>query len=114
MIAVMATGPTAWVMLLLGLVVLVWGALGLVRRSKARSFNIVLVVLVILTILRILGVPLEPVLAASGIGGVALAFGAQSLVKDYISGILMIFEDQFGVGDLIDTGEVVGTVQEVG
>ena len=80
----------------------------------SNAVDIVLVVLVILTILRILGVPLEPVLAASGIGGVALAFGAQSLVKDYISGILMIFEDQFGVGDLIDTGEVVGTVQEVG
>lgn len=79
-----------------------------------NAADVVLVVLVTLTTLRIIGVPLEPVLAASGIGGVAFAFGAQSLVKDYISGILMIFEDQFGVGDLIDTGEVVGTVEEVG
>ncbi|QIK72341.1 mechanosensitive ion channel [Propioniciclava coleopterorum] len=80
----------------------------------SNAVDVILIVLVALTILRILGVPLEPVLAASGIGGVALAFGAQSLVRDYISGILMIFEDQFGVGDLIDTGEAVGTVQEVG
>ena len=79
-----------------------------------NAVDIILVLLVVLTILRILGIPLEPLLAASGIGGVALAFGAQSLVKDYISGMLMIFEDQFGVGDLIDTGEVVGTVEEVG
>lgn len=79
-----------------------------------NAVDVVLVVLMTLTILMILGIPLEPVLAASGIGGVALAFGAQSLVKDYISGILMILEDQFGVGDLIDTGEVVGTVEEVG
>lgn len=57
---------------------------------------------------------LAPLLTSAGIGGVALAFGAQSLVKDYISGILMILEDQYGVGDLIDTGEVVGTVEEVG
>lgn len=80
----------------------------------SNAVDVILSILIVLTILRILGVPLEPVLAASGIGGVALAFGAQSLVKDYISGILMIFEDQFGVGDLIDTGEVKGTVEEVG
>ena len=79
-----------------------------------NATDVLLVVIVLLMILRIVEIPLEPVLAASGIGGVALAFGAQSLVKDYISGILMIFEDQFGVGDLIDTGEVTGTVEEVG
>lgn len=79
-----------------------------------NAIDVILVVLMTLTVLMVLGIPLEPVLAASGIGGIALAFGAQSLVKDYISGILMILEDQFGVGDLIDTGEVVGTVEEVG
>lgn len=79
-----------------------------------NAVDIIILLLVILTVLRILGIPLEPLLAASGIGGIALAFGAQSLVKDYISGMLMIFEDQFGVGDLIDTGGVVGTVEEVG
>ena len=79
-----------------------------------NAVDIIVVLLVLLTVMRVLAIPLEPVLAASGIGGIALAFGAQSLIKDYISGMLMIFEDQFGVGDLIDTGEVKGTVEEVG
>ena len=79
-----------------------------------NAVDIIVVLLVLLTVMRVLAIPLEPVLAASGIGGIALAFGAQSLIKDYISGMLMIFEDQFGVGDLIDTGEVVGTVEEGG
>ena len=43
----------------------------------------------------------------------ALGFGAQSLVKDFLSGIFMILEDQYGVGDVIDTGEAIGTVEEV-
>ncbi len=45
--------------------------------------------------------------------GVALGFGAQTLVKDYLSGIFLITEDQFGVGDLVDLGPVIGTVEEV-
>ena len=44
----------------------------------------------------------------------ALGFGAQSLVKDFLSGIFMIFEDQYGVGDVIDAGEATGTVEAVG
>lgn len=79
-----------------------------------NAVDVVLVVLVVLTVMSTIGIPLEPLLASAGIGGVALAFGAQSLVKDYLSGIFIIFEDQFGVGDLIDTGEVKGTVEEVG
>jgi moderate conductance mechanosensitive channel len=70
--------------------------------------------LAVLTVMAILGVPLGPVLASAGVGGVALGFGAQSLVKDFLSGIFMIFEDQYGVGDVIDTGEAIGTVEEVG
>ncbi|MDN5765231.1 MAG: mechanosensitive ion channel family protein [Humibacillus sp.] len=66
-----------------------------------------------LTILSILGIPLAPMLASAGVGGVALAFGAQSLVKDFLSGVFMIVEDQYGVGDVIDTGEVIGTVENV-
>ncbi|MGC4152229.1 MAG: mechanosensitive ion channel family protein [Propionicimonas sp.] len=68
----------------------------------------------ILTILAIFDVPLGPLLATAGVGGVALGFGAQSLVRDYLSGMFMIMEDQYGVGDIIDTGQVTGTVEEVG
>ena len=68
----------------------------------------------VLTVMALLGLPLGPVLASAGVGGVALGFGAQSLVKDFLSGVFMIFEDQYGVGDVIDTGEAIGTVEEVG
>ena len=60
-----------------------------------------------------LGFDLGPILASAGVAGVALGFGAQSLVRDFLSGIFMILEDQYGVGDLIDTGEAVGSVEEV-
>lgn len=79
-----------------------------------NAVDIALFILVVLTSLRIMGIPLEPLLASAGIGGVALAFGAQSLVRDYISGLFLILEDQYGVGDFIDTGPVQGTVEEVG
>ena len=66
-----------------------------------------------LTVMSIFGIPLGPLLASAGVGGVALGFGAQSLVKDFLSGIFMILEDQYGVGDIVDTGEAIGTVEEV-
>src|SRR5690606_18463699 len=83
--------------------------------SLLRSVvTFVIVLITILTIMQVIGLPLGPVLASAGVGGVALGFGAQSLVKDFLSGGFMIFEDQYGVGDIIDTGEAIGTVEEVG
>ncbi len=61
-----------------------------------------------------LGYDVAPLIASAGILGVALGFGAQSLVKDFLSGIFMIFEDQYGVGDVITLGEVGGVVESVG
>ena len=66
-----------------------------------------------LTLMALVGIPLAPLLASAGVGGVALGFGAQSLVKDFLSGIFMILEDQYGVGDVIDTGQATGVVEEV-
>ena len=60
-----------------------------------------------------IGVNIAPIIASAGIIGLALGFGAQSLVKDFLSGIFMIVEDQFGVGDIIDLGEAIGTVEAV-
>ncbi|MGI9017828.1 MAG: mechanosensitive ion channel family protein [Euzebya sp.] len=54
-----------------------------------------------------------PLVAGAGVIGVALGFGAQSLVKDFLSGVFMILEDQYGVGDIIDAGEATGTVEGV-
>jgi len=67
----------------------------------------------ILMALAQLGVSVGPLLASAGIVGVALGFGAQSLVKDFISGTFMLLEDQFGVGDVVDLGEASGTVERV-
>jgi small conductance mechanosensitive channel len=65
-------------------------------------------------ILAELGVNLAPVLASAGILGVAIGFGAQNVVKDFLSGVFMMLEDQYGVGDVVDVGEAAGTVEAVG
>jgi len=84
--------------------------IGLVLRSSA---SIVIYVLAIMTALSEVGIDLAPLIAGAGIAGVALGFGAQSLVKDFLSGIFMLIEDQYGVGDVIDVGEATGTVEVV-
>jgi small-conductance mechanosensitive channel len=68
----------------------------------------------ILLILSQLGFDLLPLLAGAGVVGLAIGFGAQSLVKDVITGFFIIFEDQYAVGDLIQTGDMKGTVEEIG
>ncbi len=60
------------------------------------------------------GFDLGPVIASAGIIGVAIGLGAQSLVKDVLSGIFMLVEDQYGVGDQVKVGEVEGVVEKVG
>ncbi|MGI5952319.1 MAG: mechanosensitive ion channel family protein [Brooklawnia sp.] len=65
-------------------------------------------------ILQALNVNVMPALASAGIGGIAIGFGAQSLVKDIISGIFLMMEDQLGVGDVVDIGEIRGTVLSLG
>ncbi len=69
--------------------------------------------MVAMMVLSQLGADIAPILASAGILGVALGFGSQALVKDFLSGIFMIFEDQYGVGDVVDLGEATGTVEAV-
>jgi moderate conductance mechanosensitive channel len=66
-----------------------------------------------MTVLGELGLDVAPLIAGAGIAGVALGFGAQTVVKDFLSGMFMLVEDQFGVGDVIDAGDAVGTVEGV-
>jgi len=70
--------------------------------------------IVMMLVLSEIGVDLAPLLAGAGVMGLAIGFGAQSLVKDVITGFFIIFEDQFAVGDVIKTGSFQGTVQEIG
>lgn len=60
-----------------------------------------------------LGINIGPLLAGAGVAGIAIGFGAQALVRDYLTGILMITEDQYGVGDVVDVGEASGVVERV-
>jgi moderate conductance mechanosensitive channel len=90
-----------------------------VQRAKAmgsllKSVVTGIVVAVFTTmILAELSVDVAPIVASAGILGLALGFGAQSLVSDFLAGTFMIFEDQYGVGDEIDLGEAVGTVEAI-
>jgi moderate conductance mechanosensitive channel len=67
----------------------------------------------LLMVLGQLGLDLAPLIAGAGIAGVAIGFGAQSLVKDFLSGFFVIVEDQYGVGDSVDLGGTTGTVEEL-
>ena len=66
-----------------------------------------------LMILGEVGISLAPLIAGAGIAGVAIGFGAQSIVRDFLTGFFMLVEDQYGVGDVVDVGDVSGTVERV-
>jgi small-conductance mechanosensitive channel len=85
-------------------------ALGAILRSAA---SVTIFAIAGFIILGDLGVNLAPLLASAGVVGVAIGFGAQSLVKDYLSGVFMLVEDQYGVGDVITVGDATGTVENV-
>jgi moderate conductance mechanosensitive channel len=82
--------------------------------SVLRSFaSIVVFGIALATVLSEFEIDLGPAIAGAGIVGVALGFGAQNLVKDFLNGIFMILEDQYGVGDAVDVGEASGIVESV-
>ncbi|MEZ5140071.1 MAG: mechanosensitive ion channel family protein [Acidimicrobiales bacterium] len=92
-------------------------------RSAARAETITTVLRSVATgiigtvagiqILDVIGWDLGPLLAGAGVAGVALGFGAQSLVRDFLSGTFMLIEDHYGVGDVVDLGEASGVVEMV-
>jgi small-conductance mechanosensitive channel len=84
--------------------------LGSVLRSTA---SIVVWMTALFAVFGVLDINLGPLIAGAGIAGIAIGFGAQSLVKDVVSGIFMLAEDQYGVGDIVDLGEASGTVEKV-
>lgn len=82
--------------------------------SLLRSVGLVIIgVMTLFMVLGALGVELGPLLAGAGVVGLAVSFGAQSLVKDVISGLFMLFENQFGVGDVIRIEGVSGAVEQM-
>ncbi|MDL9946114.1 mechanosensitive ion channel family protein [Gordonia sp. ABSL11-1] len=78
------------------------------------TVSIILLVWVVLSVLSVLGVNIAPFIASAGVVGLAIGFGAQNLVRDFVSGVFMLLEDQYGVGDIVDLGEASGEVESVG
>ncbi len=89
----------------------------LAKRSQALSstityaIGIILIVVTLFMVLSEVGIDIAPLLAGAGVAGIAIALGAQSLIKDLISGFFIMVEDQYGVGDVIRVAEVTGIVE---
>jgi hypothetical protein len=83
-------------------------ALGAILRSAA---SVTIFAIAGAVILGDLGINLAPLLASAGVVGIAIGFGAQNLVRDYLTGVFMLLEDQYGVGDVISVGDATGTVE---
>ena len=91
------------------------------RQSRGQSISavvgstvsVIIWVLTLLLVLGELGVQLGPLIASAGIAGIAVSFGAQSLVKDCIAGLFVLVEDQYGIGDVVDLDEATGVVEEI-
>lgn len=71
-------------------------------------------IIMIISVLNVLNIPTAPLLATAGLGGLAIGFGAQSLVKDVFTGFFILFEDQYGVGDFVTIGDMSGTIEDIG
>ncbi len=78
------------------------------------AFGVLIAVVVTLIVLSRLGVDTAPLIAGAGVFGLAISFGAQSLVRDVISGLFYLWDDAFRVGEYIDTGRLKGTVEALG
>lgn len=91
-----------------------------VREQRAQTMggllqNVAIIIIVTLAALTILStfIPIGPLLAGVSVVGLAVSFGAQSLVKDVISGTFILFEGQFGIGDVVRVGETAGLVEKI-
>lgn len=78
-----------------------------------RTAQVIILFIGVLEILPQLDLNIAPILASAGVVGLAIGFGAQSLIKDIFSGLLILLEDQYSVGDTIKVGETTGTVEHL-
>lgn len=75
--------------------------------------SIVVWSITVLIVLSELGIDIAPIIAGAGVVGIAIGFGTQTMVRDYLAGLFVVLEDQYGVGDEIEVGTVIGTVEWV-
>lgn len=91
-----------------------------VQRAKTIGtlFNSILTLIVVIVggfyVLLAFGINITPLLASVGIVGIAIGFGSQQLIRDFLAGVFIALEDQYGIGDVIQTSEVIGRVEYVG
>ncbi|WP_104060848.1 mechanosensitive ion channel family protein [Arthrobacter sp. 4R501] len=76
--------------------------------------GVLVAVITIMYVLQNLDINIAPLLTSVGILGIAIGFGAQQLIRDFLAGIFITIEDQYGIGDVIETSEVVGVVESMG
>src|SRR5712692_7137688 len=79
-------------------------------RAGYGSATVVMLFITVTMALELFGINIGPVLASAGVAGLAISLGAQTLIRDYLSGILILAEDQFRVGDAVEIGGVGGEV----
>ena len=84
-----------------------------VARIVANIWRVAVWIVGVITMISVTGVNLTPLLAGATVIGATIGFGAQSLVRDFLSGFLMLLEDQFRIGDVVEVNDLVGTVEEV-
>jgi len=84
-----------------------------VATAVSSTLSTLIWVVIFIAVLGILGLDLEPIVAGAGLAGIAVAFGAQSLIKDILSGIFILLEDHFGIGDELQLGDATGVVEQL-
>lgn len=84
----------------------------LVQAGRGAAWVLVLLVALLMG-LHVLGVDITPLLAGAGVAGLALSLGAQTLIKDYIGGVLILIENQFTIGDVVKVNDVAGGVERI-
>jgi small conductance mechanosensitive channel len=86
---------------------------GTLGRSLRYALNVVVVLVAVMLVLGELGISVAPILATAGVAGIAIGFGAQSLIKDYFNGFFILIEDQIREGDVVEIVGKGGLVEEV-
>jgi len=79
-------------------------------RIVVTTGNIIIYAIILLMVLSLFGIDITPILAGAGVIGLAIGFGAQSLVKDFVSGLFILVENQYGIGDKVKIGNSEGQV----
>ena len=84
-----------------------------IARSLSTAAFVVVAIVAVLMMLAVWGIPIGPIVASLSVVGIAVGFGAQSLVKDVIAGMFVLIEDQYAIGDVVELAGVSGTVEEL-